>query len=166
MSWLFRLLAALLIGLVSAGGASAHFGGSAYLVVPADYINPGETFEVVAVDLTPNTTVALTLTRDDRSVSLGDATSDEYGHFTTTLPLPADFPAGYAQLFAVAPDGTSASTWMLVGARTAATPPPPGTPPWWADPSVIVLLVLVGGAMAALAYLLLRPRRKGSSRRA
>jgi hypothetical protein len=166
MSWVLRLLAALLIGLVSAGGASAHFGGGAYLVVPADYINPGEPFEVVAVDLTPNASVSLTMTTDDRIASLGDAISDAYGHFTTTLPLPADFPAGYAQLFARAQDGTSASTWVLVGARTAATPPPPGTPPWWADPSVIVLLVLVGGAAAALAYLLLHQRGKASSRRA
>jgi hypothetical protein len=165
MSWLLRLLAALAIGLVSAGGASAHFGGSAYLVVPADFINPGETFEVVAVDLTPNATVSLMISTDDTNVSLGDATADEFGHFTTTLPLPAEFPAGYAQLFATAPDGTSASTWVLVGERTAATPPPPGTTPWWADPSVIVLLVLVGGAIAALAYLLIGPRRKRTPHR-
>ena len=138
--------------------AFGHFGGSAYIVVRADHINPGETFDVVAADLTPNATIALTLSRDERQVSLGETVADAEGHFSSTLPLPADFPSGYAQLVAIATDGTQASTWVLVGLRTSATPPPPGQVAWWADPSVIVLGGVLAGAAGMIGYAMFRRR--------
>ena len=141
-------------------GAAAHFGGEAYILVPADHVNPGDTFEVIAADLTPNATVSLTMLRDATPVSLGQATADAEGHFTTSIPLPSEYPAGYAQLIAVAQDGTQASTWVLVGSRTSATPPPPGQPAWWADPSVIVLGIAVLGGAGVLGYALIKRRQE------
>lgn len=157
------LWASLVVVALSPRPAAAHFGGSAALIVPATHVNPGETFELVAVDLTPNATVTLTMTRDDRQAFLGEAVADAEGHFTTALPLPADFPSGYAQLVAVARDETQASTWVLVGAPTASTPAPPGQPAWWADPSVVVLGVLVVGVVGMVGFALLRrsqPQRR------
>jgi hypothetical protein len=149
----------LLSAALGARAASAHFGAEAWIFVPLDHINPGQMFEVVAADLTPNASVSLTMTRDATSVSLGEAVADAEGHFTTTLPLPTEFPSGYAQLVAVAADGTSASTWVLVGPRTSATPPPPGRAEWWADPSVLVLGAVLAGGVGALGYALLRRRQ-------
>jgi hypothetical protein len=165
------VLASLGVAVTAPLTARAHFGGGAFILVPADHVNPGETFNVIAADLTPNARVSLTIALDATSVSLGEATSDAEGHFQTTIPLPSDFPSGYAQLTAVAEDGTQASTWVLVGPRTAATPRPPGSPEWWQDPSVIVLGIAVIGGVGALLYALVRrqsqrvPVAPGSARR-
>ena len=133
--------------------ALAHFGGAAYIVVPVDHVNPGERFQVVGGDLTPNSSVVFRFKRDESTVPVpGTVTSDPDGHFTASLAVPADFPSGYALLEAEAADGTQTSTWVLIGARTSETPAPPGQPAWWADPSVIVLGVAVAGGIGALGF--------------
>jgi hypothetical protein len=151
----------LLLSALTATVVSAHFGSSAAIIVPADSILPGQEFEVVAIDLTPEATVNFDIRREDAglTVPLESATSSADGHFRLSLSIPSDFPSGYAQLYAFAADGTQAMTWVFVGERTSATPPPPGTPPWFADPSVIVLGVIAIGAVAAVAYMALRRRR-------
>ena len=141
------------------GAVQAHFGGGAYIIVPLDRVNPGEPFEVIGADLTPNSDVTFHAERDELVVPLSDATSGADGHFTAMLTLPSNFPAGYTLLVAQATDGTETSTWVLVGPRTGVTPPPPGQPAWWADPSVIVLALAVVGGAGALAYALLRRRQ-------
>jgi hypothetical protein len=151
-------LAATLLSLLSAAPMLGHFGASAYIIVPADHVLPGEPFEVVGADLTPNSNVTFTVQREGVTTTLEGSASGPDGHFTATLTIPEDFPGGYAQLFATATDGTATSTWVLVGARTASTPPPPGTLPAWADPSVLVLVVLVVGALGLVGFMLLRRR--------
>ena len=145
--------------LVTIGPATAHIGGGAFILVPADHVLPGATFEVIAADMGMDATVSFRIEHDTLVVPLDAATAGPDGHFQTTLSLPADFPIGYAQLIARADDGSEASTWLLVGERTAATPPPPATVAWWTDPSVLVLLVLLIGAAGVVGYLVLRPRR-------
>lgn len=136
---------------------SGHFGSNAAIVVVADHILPGQQFEVVAIDLTANSIVSFSIRRDETVIPLATATSPDDGHFNITMSVPPDFPGGYAQLYAVAADGTEAMTWVLVGARTGETPQtPPGTAPWYADPSVIVLGVIAVGAVLAVAYVVLR----------
>jgi hypothetical protein len=152
------LAAATLATAVMAVPVAAHFGASAYIIVPADHVLPGEPFEVVGADLTPNSNVTFTMNREGVTTTLDGSASGPDGHFTATLTLPRDFPGGYAQLFATATDGTSTSTWVLVGARSADTPPPPGTMPVWADPSVLVLVVLVLGALGLVGFMVLRRR--------
>ena len=150
-----------------------HFGGAAYIVVPVDHVNPGERFEVVGGDLTPNSNVVFRFRRDESTVPVpGTVTSGPDGHFTASLAMPADYPTGYALLEAEAADGTRTTTWVLIGARTSETPAPPGQPAWWTDPSVIVLGVAIAGGIGALgfaAYKRLQPQRMpvgaGSRRR-
>lgn len=151
----------------------AHFGGSAYILVPVDHVNPGERFDVIGGDLTPNSNVEFRFERDESTVPVpGTVTSGPDGHFTATLVMPATFPTGYALLVAEAADGTQTSTWVLVGARTSQTPSAPGQPAWWFDPSVIVLGIAVAGGAGALGYAFWRrrqpervPLRAGESRR-
>jgi hypothetical protein len=152
--------AVLMASAIAAVPVHAHFGGGAFIVVPVDHVNPGSTFEVVGADLTPESTVDFKIVRDESVVPLGTFVSGADGHFTTELQLPADYPNGYAQLFATAADGTEASTWVLVGDRTESTPAPPGATQWWTDPSVLLLGVFIIGGLAAIVYVLLK-RRSG-----
>ena len=148
------------VAFVQAAPTYGHFGGTAFIVVTSDHVNPGEEFNVVGADLTPNAEVEFRFERDDLKVTLpGTVTPGVDGHFTAQLSMPAEFPDGYALLVAEAADGTQTSTWVLVGVRTATTPPPPDQPAWWADPSVIVLGVAVLGGLGALGYAAWRRRQ-------
>jgi hypothetical protein len=153
-------LAVVLVALsIFASTASAHFGGEAFILVPVDHVDPGQTFDVVVADLTPGSTVVLEVVRDGESLQIGQAVSDADGHFTTTAALPADFPHGYAQLVATAEDGTQVTTWVLVGSRSEAGPPPTAPPPAFnqlLDPSVLLLVALIGGIGIALAIALIK----------
>jgi hypothetical protein len=153
-------LSTLLAAIPGAAVATAHFGSSAYILITADHVLPGQQFEVLAFDLTPNAAVSFRVVRDELglTVPLETTTAPADGHFQIAMSVPQDFPEGYAQLFATAGDGTEVSTWVLVGSRTASTPPPPGTGPWWSDPSVIVLGVIVAGVVGAAGWMLLRRR--------
>jgi hypothetical protein len=155
--------AVLMASVIAVAPVRAHFGGGAFIVVTADHVDPGSSFEVIGADLAPESTVEFRIVRDDFVVVLGTFVSGADGHFTTQLQLPADYPTGYAQLFATAADGTEASTWVLVGARTESTPAPPGTTEWWLDPSVLILGVFIIGGLVAIVYVLLR--RPGASKR-
>ena len=140
--------------------AAAHFGGGAYILVPADHVNPGEEFDVIGGDLTANSKVDFRFIRDARATTLpGDVTSGPDGHFTARLTMPPTYPSGYAMLVAEAADGTQTSTWVLVGPRTESTPAPPGRPPWWADPSVVVLGIAIVGGAGMLGYAVVRRRQ-------
>ncbi len=161
MAWRVRFVAALLLALVlGPGSASAHLGGTAYVLVLSDFILPGESFEVIAADMGPSTSVELAIVHEPTIAALGTTIAAPDGHLTETLVLPGDFPGGYAQLFATATvdNGVVVSTWVLVGEPTSETAPPPNAVAWWADPSVLVLAAFVMGALAVFGYLLLRPR--------
>lgn len=149
------VLAALVFTLAS---VAAHSGGDAYVLVLADHINPGDSFEVIVADFGPDTNVDLVIMRDRLAVPLSTVKAGADGHFQATLELPADFPGGYAQLVARADEGSEVSTWVLVGERTESTPAPPSGSEWWQDPSVLVLGLFVVGAVAVVAHLILRPR--------
>ncbi len=113
-------------------------------------------------DIGQDAPVDFEIVKDERTDPLGSTRAASDGHLMMDLLLPADFPLGYAQLFATVPDVTSASTWVLVGERTSETPPPPTTASpaaWWTDPSVLVLGALVIGAVGVIGYLVFKPRR-------
>jgi hypothetical protein len=146
--------------LATAGPAAAHLGATAFILVPADHVLPGDRFDVVGSDMGASSAVAFQIVNENTQVtaSLESVTAGADGHFQVTLTLPTDFPDGYAVLTATATDGTRTSTWVLVGVRTASTPPSPATRQWWTDPSVIVLGVLVVGGLALVTFALLRRR--------
>ena len=156
-------LAALVTAIVAtAGSASAHSGAAPYVIVQADFVLPGQPFQVVVTDIGEDAPVDFAIAKDQRSASLGSTRAAQDGHLMIDLRVPADFPLGYAQLSATVSDVISTSTWVLVGERTSATAPapsPPSAAPWWADPSVIVLGVLLVGVIGAIGYLLLQPKR-------
>jgi hypothetical protein len=158
---LVRLALSLLSLLTFATPTVAHFGGEAFILVPADHVNPGEPFEVIVSDLTPGSPVVVEARRDGGSVRVGQVVSDTEGHFTAFATLPADYPHGYTELVATAQDGTQVSTYVHVGPRDAGTgapPPAPGSSSGGGgiDPSLMVLGVLFGGSIGALGYMLVR----------
>jgi hypothetical protein len=142
-----------------AGGPNpvlGHAGGQPFLHVPADHLVPGQSFPVVAADLGPNTTVTFTLAAPGGELTLGTAVAGPDGHFETTLVLPATVPAGYLQLVALTADGTSANTWLRVGAGSDAAIPSPGAIFEWLDPSLIALVAI---ALIVAVVMVLRARR-------
>jgi hypothetical protein len=161
MKGITALLGAIAVSLWLASPASAHFGGEAFILVPVDHVNPGEPFEIIVADLTPGASTVIEARRDGQSVEAGRTVSDTEGHFSTTGSLPTDYPHGYTELVATAEDGTTVSTWILVGPRSATTGPPPVSNAARAgiDPSLLVLGILLGGSVGAVGYLLLRRTR-------
>lgn len=165
--FLIALVAACLgAGTAAPSVAIGHEGAEAFILVPLDQVNPGEPFEVIGADLTPNSSVSFRVERGSNVVPLGSsATAGPDGHFTATLTLPAEYPTGYAQLIAAADDGTETSTWILVGPRDASTGGPPGigTGSWWTDPLVLILGVFITAALAAIVYVLMKRRRHAAA---
>ena len=159
MRRLILIIATATLCAVNAGVVRAHLGGEAFILVPLDHVLQEVPFEVIAADVSPDSLISFRIEQDSLVIPLQSATAGPDGHFQTLLTLPASFPDGYSQLIASAEDGTTASTWILVGARTASTPPPPSATSWLADPSVIVLGSLVLGAVLVVAYVLLRRLR-------
>ncbi len=135
-------------------------GTGASLLVPADHVDPGKPFLLIASDFGSLSPVAFRISAPDKSVDLGRLVAGSDGSFQTNLNLPADFPLGWAEIVATADAGASATVTVLVGPRTAATPPPPvsGRISWWQDPSV--LLLGLGLAVGAAAIGLMARRRK------
>jgi hypothetical protein len=129
----------------------AHGGGEPLIHVPADHIEPGQSFQLIAADLGPNARVTLELAAGDQRVSLGTVTSGPDGHFETTLALPQSFPEGYAQLTATSDEGSFASAWVRVGAGQDLGLPPASNPAApWIDPSLI--LVPIGAIVLFLVW--------------
>jgi hypothetical protein len=160
------VVTALIVGafLAAASGVAAHNGMAPYVIVNADFILPGQQFSVMVADIGEDAPVDFEIVMDARSETLGRTRAAPDGHLMTDLVLPADFPVGYAQLFATVQDVTSTSTWVLVGERTADTPaaapaPAPTAAQWWTDPSVLVLGSFVVGAVGVIGYLVFKPRR-------
>jgi hypothetical protein len=143
--------------------ARAHAGGEPLLIVPDGTLEPSASFELIAADLGPDTQVEITISIGATDIPLATITAGSDGHFTTTLQLPADFPAGYAQIVASGADGSTASVWVCVGADTCTGAPPPkssSAPPLWLDPAVILLSAVLAVSGAALAMQALRSARK------
>jgi hypothetical protein len=156
------LVSAVLLITVGASAAGAHGGAAAYVLVSADFILPGQPFEVMVADIGEDAPVDFSIVQGERNEVLGTSRAAPDGHLMADLVVPADFPTGYAQLVATVPNVASTSTWVYVGERTAETPPPPAAAsaaPWWSDPSVIVLGLLMLGVVGAVGYLVLRSRR-------
>jgi hypothetical protein len=153
------LLLAFLLSVAWAATAAAHEGGSASVIVPADHINPGEVFSLIASDFGPDAVVQFSIVSAGTTVAMGSATAGPDGHFETNLELPAGFPTGGADLIAVGDDGTRTITHVQVGPRT-----PPADPPlasaFWQDPAVWLLTTLLVGAALVVVWLVLRPRRQ------
>jgi hypothetical protein len=145
---------------VLAPTAGAHFGASAYLFVVEDSVMPGATFTLVASDVSPAASVSFELLRGEYAADLGTITAGPDGHFQTSLTMPEDAPNGYVELIGRSPDGTSASTFVLVGPRTPETGSPPAVArPGGIDPSLIVLGILLIGSIGAVVYVLFKRRQ-------
>jgi hypothetical protein len=130
------------IALVQPMAALAHAGGEPLIHVPADHLEPGQPFHLIAADLGPSARVTLELAATDQKLSLGTVTTGPDGHFESTLTLPASFPVGYAELTATSDDGSFASTWVRVGAGPeVATPPTADQDAQWFDASLILIPV-------------------------
>jgi len=159
------LVAATFLSLMSATSAVAHFGADSFIFVPDEDILPGGQFTVIGSDLAPDSQVSFELRNDSYATGLGRATAGPDGHFETALTMPADARLGYIELIASSPDGTSASTWILVGPRTPETGPSPAAAGSAGplDPSLLVLGVLLGGTIAAVGYAFLRRRGPGDA---
>lgn len=158
------LLATLLAALLEPQNAPAHEGGEPLVIVPLDHVMPGSSFPVTGADLGAAARVSFSLVRDEESVHLGERKARSDGHFETSLVLSDSFPDGYAQLTAQSSDGSKASTWILVGERTAATPSAPGEAGWGREQTAIALALSLGliGAALALATALSRRRTRSS----
>jgi hypothetical protein len=141
----------LLVALCQPMAAFAHAGGEPLIHVPADHIEPGKMFQVIAADLGQNAQVTLTLAAADQTVGFGTVTAGPDGHFEATLKLPESFPDGYAELTASSSDGSFANAWVRVG-----TGPDPGVAVTsdqdvpLIDPSLI--LVPIGAVVLFLAW--------------
>jgi hypothetical protein len=152
----FAVVIALIVAGATALDVLAHGGGEAFIHVPADHIEPGEPFPVVAADLGENAVVALTLATGGRVVPLGTATAGPDGHLEATAVLPASVGDGYAELIAEGSDGSRASTWVRVGTGGhAGLMPPRGNILDWVDPS---LVVVAAGLAVLVAILLVRAK--------
>ena len=143
----------------------AHEGSEPWIHVPAQSIQPGQTFELWGADLGPGASVAVEILAGGESIQVGRVTTDAEGHFTQTMTLPAGVPDGYAQLHARADAGDEALMWVLVGqnAGGAVNPSAVGNQ-WWSDPSVIVLGGMLGAAMVAVLVLAFRSRRPATAK--
>ena len=141
--------------------ALAHAGGEPLIHVPADHVEPGQPFQLIASDLGENATVTLELAIDETKATLGTVVAGPDGHFQTMLTLPAPFPEGYAQLTATSDDGSSASAWVRVGTGPdlGALPATNEDPPF-VDPS---LLLLPAGALAVVGLWWFRGMRRKAS---
>ena len=154
-----RLVLSFLLALLVPALASAHGGGGASVIVPADHINPGQVFSLIAVDFGSDSVVRFKITTGDRTVDLGNWTAGPDGHFEANLDLPADFPFGWADLVATGEDGSSTTTHVLVGPISDTTPSRPGRiAPWWQDPSVWLLGAFMVGAALVLVWVVYRSR--------
>ncbi len=153
-----------LIAIVVAATASGHLGAAAAIAIGVDHVQPGEAFSVSVSDVTPAAVIEFTLRRDAAETVIGNATSGPDGHFETTLTVPTDTANGFSELIASSADGTSVSTWVLVGPGQPGVSRPPSPNASGLDPSVIVLLVLLVGAIGAVGYLVLRPRPQAPRR--
>lgn len=149
-------------GLVQPIAAAAHAGGAPLIHVPADHIEAGQPFQLIAADLGQNANVTLELAATDKKVLLGTVTAGPDGHFQATLTVPASFPDGYAELTATSDDGSIASEWVRVGAGPDLNVPQSGTQDsMLVDPSLIVV-----PAAAVALFLVWRFWSRGSRARA
>jgi hypothetical protein len=154
------LISSLCLLIASVGVAQAHFGNPASITVTLDHIDPGATFPVVAADFPAGQTVNFQLARDTRSDQLGSAIAGPDGHFSATFAVPADFPAGWADLYAVSQDGTQSAISVMVGPRTASTPSAPSRLSLGQDPAVLLLVGTLGLGVLVIAYSVIRRARK------
>jgi hypothetical protein len=153
-------LALLALALLVPARAAAHIGGEASLIVPVDFVMPGQAFPVLASDLGSDAQVKFRLVQTERTVELGTVTAGPDGHFETNFALPADWPHGYAELIASSDDGSGVSTWILVGPRTESTPAPPNRLQWWQDPALLLLSAGLAAGGLILAVMTIRSARR------
>lgn len=145
--------------LLAPAGVLAHGAGQPFIHVPADHIEQGRPFTVVAADLGENARVTVQLTSNDLVVPLGTTMAGPDGHFETSLVVPDSFPDGYAQLIAQADDGSRATVWVRVGEGPDLSLP---AAPLWADWRVDPLLILIVAASALLMGVLFAALRHRS----
>jgi hypothetical protein len=165
---LIQPLLLVLAASLGAASAAAHGGGLPWIWLEEEQVRQGEEFNVVVVDYAAYGTVRFELVGTGARAELGTIVCEGDGHGEGSLPVPASFPDGYAELIGRDNEGGEAVTLLYVGDVSGAGPPPPvrpapgsADPPnaALADPSVLVLGLLVTGAAAALVLMILRRPR-------
>ena len=141
------------LGLLVVGGwlvtpTSARADGPAdgRLIVTADFVLPGQPMPVTGDDLVPGE-VDLVLAAGRTTASLGTAVVAEDGSMRASVPVPATYPHGYAELTARGAGG-SWSTIVLIGPRAEGPGVQAATPA--VDTRLLGLLALVAGAVVFL----------------
>ena len=148
-----------LAALSTAGLCAAHGVVGPSIVVPIDYVLPGEEFPVIAADFGSEVNVRFEIVASGRAIELGSATAGPDGHFATNFQVPSEVQFGQAELVANSDDGTQASIPLQVGPADPSVLPGQ-KPEAWQDPAVILLAsILVGGA-AILGWTALRATRR------
>jgi hypothetical protein len=169
------LLSVALLGLVLAGVAApttAHGEGLPWIWLEREQAQRGSSFNVILLDFAPYSEVQLTLVSQGREESVAYIACGGDGHGEGAVAVPADFPHGYAELYARDGQGGEAATLIFVGdVEGAASSPPPlpapaAAPAAWQDPSVLTLVGVLAAAGGALVLALRRkpPRGKPATR--
>lgn len=166
------LLLALALG---TGPVAAHGDGQPWIWLESERVPTDEPFNVLVLDFAPYGVVGLEVVTGQRREAIGTITCAGDGHGEGQLRLPADFPNGYAEMFARDGQGGEAVTLVHVGEVPEGALPPtrPDNQPTalWQDPSVLTLGGLLAAAVLGLAYALLKrrpppPEREAVPRRA
>ena len=92
----------------------AHGGESGIEVFPA-HAEAGGEVTVFGEDLEIDAAMKLHLLTSDGEVLVGEPTTDEAGHFSETVILPANLTERLYELRLTAPSGFSSSTYVMVG---------------------------------------------------
>src|SRR5919108_2561576 len=99
MRFLLPVTVGMLLVSLTTPVASAHFGGGAYIIVPLDHVTPGQTFDVIGADLTPQARLSFRVVRDGEDFPLvSNVTTGADGHFSATVAVPSTYPNGYSLL--------------------------------------------------------------------
>ena len=144
---------ALLAWLGGARVASADVPQDGRLLVTADFVLPGQGLPLVGIDLAPGD-VDVSISAGSTTATLGSARVAADGSLSASLPVPAGFPHGYAQVVAAGVEGRWETT-VLIGPR--AEGPGAVAPPGSIDARLLALGVLAIGlatfAVFGLRYL-------------
>lgn len=145
--------------LTTAALCVAHGALGPYIVVPIDYVLPGQEFPVIAADFGSDANVRFEVVAAGRAIELGSATAGPDGHFETNFQLPSEVQFGQAELVANSDDGTQASIPLQVGPLDTSVLPGQ-RPEAWQDPSVLLLAAGLAGGALLLGWTALRASRR------
>jgi hypothetical protein len=134
--------------------------GNARLELGDETVPAGSILEVRVFELWPNEPVEIVLIEPGgRERSLGSATGDEVGSFTTAVTVPADASPGLYLVTVYAPDGHPLQ-WPLVIAELVGPPTQQPLPGLMGGASGLLPAVLILGAFCVVLLVVSAGRRR------